>query len=90
MSATPEPATPKKKVEWNPRFAAYTRANGFENPQDFIDQDPPTNIGFTRWNRDHIIEFAAQHPGHIFHGTLASMRAHAAYDAWLIEKYPII
>ena len=77
-------------TQWNSRFCAFARSEGFQDPQAYIDQKAPTTMHFLGWNRLHLIEFAKEHPKHFAHGSLANEKAHFAYDAWLLEKYPIV
>lgn len=76
--------------EWNPRFEAYARALKFKTPQECSDAGHPKPVEFAEWNNKQVREFLQEHPEHEGFGTLGSTKAHAAYDAWLLEKYPIV
>ena len=73
--------------EWNPRFLAYCQSESKTTNE--VLSVPGWGPRFINWNRCRILEFAKEHPEHIAFNTLGSEKAHKAYDAWLIEKFPI-
>ena len=80
--------------QWNPRYAAYARAHG-KRPEEMhaFDKLPGRchMYEFISWNNDHWAEFEKLHPEHFkFCPHICSDAGHIAYDAWLLEKYPIV
>lgn len=75
------------ELEWNPRFAAYAKAQG-RTPDDQLAHDKAELPGacmfpFVEWNRARLKEFFAINRSAFICGALTD---HAAYDAWLAAR----
>jgi hypothetical protein len=75
-----------KDREWNPRYLAYSAAQG-RTPQAQMDHDRKAwpggfMCGFLLWSRTCLGLYAKAHPEKMLHGTFTD---HDHYDAWLAD-----
>jgi hypothetical protein len=78
------------EVEFNPRFAAYSRAHN-RSEDDQLAHDRKVSpggsmVGFLLWNREQLLAFGAERPDCFCFGNLID---HDAYDAWLLETFSL-
>lgn len=70
--------------EWNSRYLAFC-ASVMREPDEQWDGK---NIAFMDFIRQEIKAFGEAHPESVFPGRFGGIADHAAFDAWLGDRYP--